>query len=150
MNSPLFVPLRFLGRLLLIVWVSPASVVGLMVGLLGLATGGGVQRVGAVLEFHGGAIAWLLQRGFLVPAAAMTLGHVVVGQTQFDLECCREHELVHVRQYQRWGPFFIPAYLLASLWLWLRGRDPYRDNPFEREAYVHDRCGNGLTDRTKC
>jgi hypothetical protein len=23
----------------------------------------------------------------------------------------------------------------ASLYLWLTGRDPYRDNPFEKEAY---------------
>jgi hypothetical protein len=28
-----------------------------------------------------------------------------------------------------------PAYLLSSLYLWLAGRNPYRDNPFEREAY---------------
>jgi hypothetical protein len=28
-----------------------------------------------------------------------------------------------------------PAYLLCSLALWLAGRRPYRDNPFEREAY---------------
>ena len=45
------------------------------------------------------------------------------------------HEMVHVRQYERWGPFFIPAYLACSLGLWLAGKDAYRDNPFEREAY---------------
>jgi hypothetical protein len=52
------------------------------------------------------------------------------------LDFCRSHELVHVRQYERWGVLFIPAYLLCSLVLWLTGRDPYRDNPFEREAYA--------------
>jgi len=26
-------------------------------------------------------------------------------------------------------------YLLSSLVLWIGGRRPYRDNPFEREAY---------------
>lgn len=31
-----------------------------------------------------------------------------------------------------------PAYLLASLYLWLAGRRPYRNNPFEREAYGDD------------
>jgi hypothetical protein len=41
---------------------------------------------------------------------------------------------VHVRQYERWGPLFVPAYLVSSLVLWLRGRDPYWDNPFEVEA----------------
>jgi hypothetical protein len=30
---------------------------------------------------------------------------------------------------------FIPAYLLTSLYLKVRGRDAYRDNPFEREAF---------------
>ena len=31
---------------------------------------------------------------------------------------------------------FFPLYLGSSLWQWLRGRDPYRDNRFEREAFV--------------
>jgi hypothetical protein len=30
---------------------------------------------------------------------------------------------------------FIPAYVLASLMVLLRGGQAYRDNPFEREAY---------------
>ena len=42
---------------------------------------------------------------------------------------------MHVRQYERWGPLMGPAYLLASLVAWLRGRRPYRDNPFERQAF---------------
>jgi hypothetical protein len=43
-----------------------------------------------------------------------------------------------VKQYERWGPFFIPAYLGSSAWMWLRGRDAYRDNPFEAEAFADD------------
>ena len=43
--------------------------------------------------------------------------------------------MVHVRQFERWGPFMGPAYLLSSLYLWITGGRPYRDNPFEREAY---------------
>ena len=65
----------------------------------------------------------------------MTWGHVILGQTAAALDISREHELVHVRQYERWGPLFIPAYLLCSAVIWLRGGDPYRDNPFERQAY---------------
>jgi hypothetical protein len=65
----------------------------------------------------------------------MTLGHVVLGRTASALDVSREHELVHVRQYERWGPLFIPAYLLCSALIWFRGGDAYRDNPFEREAY---------------
>ena len=42
---------------------------------------------------------------------------------------------MHVRQYSRWGPLFGPAYLICSLVIWLRKGSPYRDNPFEVEAY---------------
>ena len=41
-----------------------------------------------------------------------------------------------MRQYERWGPFFLPAYLLSSLLQLLRGRHPYRENHFERQAYA--------------
>lgn len=68
----------------------------------------------------------------------MTLGHTVVGRTAAVLDLTRRHELVHVRQYERWGPFFIPAYLVCSAWQWFQGRDPYRDNPFEVEAFRED------------
>src|SRR6185436_5147745 len=99
-------------------------------------SGGGGGRVGRVLEFHGGILTRLLPR---VPiaggASAMTLGHCVIARTAHDLERSRNHELVHVRQYEWWGPFFVPAYLSCSIWLWLRGYDAYLDNPFEVEAY---------------
>ena len=51
------------------------------------------------------------------------------------LSSLRAHEQVHVRQYERWGLFFVPAYLVSSLWQLLRGRHIYRDNCFEREAF---------------
>jgi hypothetical protein len=63
------------------------------------------------------------------------LGHVILGQTDASLDISRAHELVHVRQFEVWGPFMGPAYLLCSAWMWLQGARPYRDNPFEREAY---------------
>jgi hypothetical protein len=105
-----------------------------------LATGGRVRLVGRALEFHGGLAAWLLEHAAPGEGGAMaiTLGHVILGRTAAALEIARRHEWVHVGQYERWGPFFIPAYLLASLGLWLIGRDPYRDNPFERAAYGPD------------
>jgi len=43
--------------------------------------------------------------------------------------------MVHVRQFERWGPLMGPAYLGCSLVLWLMRRRPYRDNPFERQAF---------------
>ncbi len=119
-------------------WASPNSLIGLFVGLLGLASGGSGRRIGPTLEFSGGVICWLLQKT-PVRAVAMTLGHVIIGLDPDSLERVRLHEWVHVRQYERWGPFFIPAYLTCSLWFWLRKKDFYRDNPFEVEAYDADR-----------
>ncbi len=116
-------------------WASPWTAVGLTIGVLGLVTGGRVQCRCGVIEFYGGAVAWLLKRAPIHPAA-MTLGHVVLGRHGDLLDACRTHELVHVRQYERWGPLFIPAYLACSGYIWLRGGDAYRDNPFEREAYA--------------
>src|SRR5687768_12247999 len=118
------------------VWASPWTAVGLAAGAVGLATGGRVQRPGVAIEFHGGGVTWLLERwagqGLV---GAMTLGHVVLGRDAACLEFTRAHELVHIRQYERWGPLFVPAYLLCSALIWARGGDAYRDNPFEREAY---------------
>jgi hypothetical protein len=126
---------------LLILWAAaPASLLGLCIGLIGWASGGAMRRRGRILEFHGGWATRLLASLPLGPAgaAAMTLGHVVLGQSAEELDRCRRHEMVHVRQYERWGPLFLPLYAAASAWLWLIGRDPYRDNPFERQAYAEE------------
>jgi hypothetical protein len=105
--------------------------VGLLAGALTLGTGGRVQRRRGALEFHGGFSRWLGERrGF----GAMTLGHVIIGRDAHCLESCREHEQAHVRQVERWGPAFIPAYLMASAWAWARGQHYYLDNWFERDA----------------
>ena len=64
----------------------------------------------------------------------MTLGHVVIGRNACVLELTRAHERVHVRQYECWGPFFLPAYFLASVYAVARHRHPYFDNRFELEA----------------
>jgi hypothetical protein len=105
---------------------------------LGLAIGaalcGRFRLVQGVVEIHGPGVAWVLKR-LWIPAAALTLGHCVLGQSEHSLRLTRQHERVHVRQYERWGPLFVPAYLLAAAWLFATGRDGYRENPFEREAY---------------
>jgi hypothetical protein len=115
-------------------WALPWTAVGLGIGLLALLTGGRMQRRAATFEFFGGAASWLLAR-LPVEPMAMTLGHVILGRTATALNICRQHEMIHVRQYERWGPAFGPAYLLCSFWLWLRGKDAYRDNPFEQQAF---------------
>jgi hypothetical protein len=117
-----------------VIWASPYTLLGLAVGGLALLTGGRAQKRGRAIEFYGGAAAWLLEV-LLGGPAAMTLGHVVLGLGPRALDFARDHEAVHIRQYERWGPLFGPAYILCSLVLWLRGRDAYRDNPFEREAF---------------
>ncbi|MGE4137421.1 MAG: hypothetical protein AB7E98_17055 [Pirellulales bacterium] len=118
------------------IWASPWTLLGLMVGGLALASGGSVRRQRGTLAFTGGAAtAFLRFAPFVRGASAMALGHVILARTAAELDDAYDHELVHVRQYERWGPLFIPAYFAAALWQLLRGRHPYWDNPFEREAY---------------
>ena len=107
------------------------------VGLAALATGGRLRVRSPVVEFYGGLTARLFEH---LPARpmAMTLGHVILGRTAAGLDISHSHELIHVRQYERWGPLFVLAYLLCSLGLWLRGKDAYHENPFERQAYEND------------
>ena len=119
------------------VWAAPWSAIGLAAGAIGVLGGDRLQRRGPTIEFYGDFAASILAKAPLAGgAAAMTLGHVVLGRNAAALDCCRDHERVHVRQYERWGPLFVPAYLAASAVVALRGGDSYRDNPFEREAYA--------------
>jgi hypothetical protein len=68
------------------------------------------------------------------PFVAITLGHVVIGTSEVALDRWRAHEHAHVRQYERWGVFFVAAYPLASCVSRWRGEGWYRGNRFEREA----------------
>jgi hypothetical protein len=123
-------------RLLAVLWASPYTLLGLFLGVVGLCTGGRARIRGRVVEFYGGGVKWLLhQFVFGEGAMAFTLGHTVLGQTDAALDISHQHEIVHVRQFERWGPLMGPAYLGCTLVLWLMGRRPYHDNPFEREAY---------------
>jgi len=124
-------------RVLARVWAFPMTALGLLTLPLAWLSGGRTSVVEGVIEAHGGWITSLLRRWppFSAGAAALTLGHVVLAMSGRDMEACRAHERVHVRQCERWGIFFLPAYLGGSLWAAMRGGDPYRDNPFEREAF---------------
>jgi hypothetical protein len=116
-------------------WASPTTLVGLALALTALRRGR-VLVVGGVLEVSGPLVRWVLTH--LVPlrggATAITLGHVVLGRDVRALDETRAHERVHVRQYERWGPLFVPAYLAAGAWAVMRGGHFYFDNVFEREA----------------
>lgn len=116
-------------------WAAPYTLLGISIGVVGLLTGGRVQRVAGVWEFHGGVIRHGLDCLPLTRVLALTLGHTVLGRDLDALERTRNHERVHVRQFERWGPLMGPAYLGCSMILWIRGRDWYLENPFEIEAY---------------
>lgn len=131
-------PVQMLLRILATIWALPTTLVGLLLLGLAVVTGGRASLVDGVLEAHGGWVRWALAR---MPVgrgggATMTLGHVVLGTSQAALAVTRAHERAHVSQCERWGPFFLPAYAIASLFALMRGADPYRDNRFEREAFA--------------
>ena len=127
-----------MGRSVRYAWAGPTTLIGLGLVLLALRRGR-VQLTDGVIEAHGPAIRQVL--GWMYPrplgVAAITLGHVVLGIDEAALDATRDHQLVHVAQDQRWGPLLVPAYLLSSAWAVLRGRHPYLDNGFEREAWRH-------------
>jgi hypothetical protein len=107
------------------IWAAPGSLIGLLLAPFFKRR----RVVRGVLLCEGAS--WPRRLGWRY--RAITFGHVVLSVDRLD-EATLRHELVHVSQYERWGPFFLPAYLGASLWCLVRGRHHYRDNPFERNA----------------
>lgn len=107
-------------------WAAPMTAAGLLLGAAS-ATRPRVHE-GALLftGVRGLAGRMLRWRGF----AAATLGHVIVAAADEPADRLLHHELVHVRQAERWGPLFAPLYLAGLL------RYGYRRNPFERAAYA--------------
>lgn len=126
-------------RWMIYVWAFPTTMWGLLLAGIIVISGGKAQVNDGVLEICGGATDFCLRRvvGLLLRggASAMTLGHVVLARDYDLLLITRAHERVHVRQCERWGPLFIPAYIVASFWAWVTGRRPYKDNFFERQAF---------------
>jgi hypothetical protein len=107
-----------------------------------LVWGASVCRKAGVLE-----VAWSSPaRRRRLPFDAITLGHVILGRSAEALELLRAHEREHVRQYERWGPVFFLAYPAASLWQWLRGRNPYWFNYFEVQARERSTQASGGPD----
>lgn len=126
-------------RIPVYLWAGTSSLLGLIFVPLALISGGNVRIVTGVLEVSGGLVGrFLKSRLFMLGGAgAMTLGHVVLGQDEAWLASSRNHERVHVRQYERWGMLMIPLYLWSSYAAWLRGGHHYWDNRFEQEAHGH-------------
>ena len=133
-------PLRLHPRLNLaarLLWAAPYSLLGLLVAAPACALGARLRRCDHTLECTGGRLGrWMLRLPNRHHLVALTLGHVILAVDSAALQRLRAHERVHVRQYERWGPFFGPAYALESLWQAGRGHDAYLANRFEREAYA--------------
>lgn len=116
-------------------WAAPATLVGLLVALPALATGARARVIDGVIEITGGGVERLIAA---LPRrcrfCAITFGHLIVCNGECTAAAVRAHEHVHVRQYERLGALFFPLYIASSVVQLLRGRDPYFDNRFEREA----------------
>ncbi|MDQ3954666.1 MAG: DUF4157 domain-containing protein [Actinomycetota bacterium] len=118
-------------RALVRVWAAPWSLVGLVLG----AGFSYRRRTRGILLCWGAGWPAKLGWGY----RAITLGHVVLAVDEPDDRLLR-HELVHVAQFERWGPLMGPAYLVAALRARAKGGHPYRDNRFEVAA----RAGEGI------
>lgn len=129
------------------VWTSPNSVLGLLLGLAGLARGARCVWADGALVFH--RYPW-------GPGGALTLGQVILHTGEsLDVPCLSyaqrargerdpalarirlgDHERAHVLQYLLFGPLFLPLYLLC-------GGISHR-NPFERAADRYAAGGSWL------
>lgn len=126
---------RELVQIAKVIWAIPCSALGLAFAAPLLLLGGKVTHSFGTLEFtfrDSAASCGRLAQSLMF--RAITFGHVILAVTEQDLDRSREHERVHVRQYERWGVAFFGAYLASSIWQLLMNRNPYRDNYFEIQA----------------
>ncbi len=118
-------------------WPAPITLVALPLAALIRVSGGQIRSNREALEAAGGCAPKLLRlMNPWMQIEAITLGHLIIARDDCVADRLRSHELIHVRQYQRWGALFPFAYLASSAWAALRGECPYRGNVFEREAFT--------------
>ena len=123
-------------------WPSPYTLLGLLFFFIPIRGARSLLVHRGTIGVIGPAIERLLVRVPIIGgAAAMTFGHSILAKDRDTFYSTWDHERVHVDQYQRWGLLFVPMYLGVGLWLKIRGKDPYWDNPFEIEAR---RLGDGI------
>jgi hypothetical protein len=134
--------MRGIARWLSYAWAAPATLLGLLLGACAYARATRYRREAGVLEVSGPRVArWLSYPWYGGGQfAAITLGHVVLARSEEAHARCRAHERAHVRQYERWGVFLLPAYLIAGAVAKLRGGDAYHDNYFEVRARAAEEC----------
>ena len=91
------------------VWAAPCTAIGLCLVAPAFLFGATGRVVDGVIEV---ALSAFKSSSFLLealPFNAITFGHVVLATGQTELDRLRGHEQVHVRQYERWGVFFLAA-----------------------------------------
>jgi hypothetical protein len=72
-------------------------------------------------------------RAHAMPVTAQTLGRYVFARGPIS-DHTLAHECEHIRQWDRFGPLFLPLYFGSSTVAMFRGRRPYWDNRFEAAA----------------
>lgn len=134
--------LRALGRGFGILWALPLTLPGLLLTIPILLYRGRlrfVQEPTPAAIVSGPFADFLLAHHPFGAMCAMAIGHVVIAEQQGLTRQILTHELTHVRQAALWGGLFPFAYLAASLWARLRGRDAYWHNVFEIAARKAER-----------
>lgn len=117
------------------IWASPATSLGIFAGFIAVLLGATVNVFRGVLEISlRPRSARVTQALVRLPYAAITLGHVVIAQSEEYQNLLRTHERAHVAQYEKWGLVFFIAYPMESVLQWLQGKHPYLDNRFEVSA----------------
>jgi len=107
-------------------WPAPLTILAIPIGLLYSLR---PRRYGRAIIFerpHRGSICRRKMYAF-------TIGHVIIASGPMP-RFILEHELVHVVQYEHWGPFYPLGWVIGSLVALVRFRKPYSRNPFEAEA----------------
>jgi hypothetical protein len=105
------------------VWTLPNTVLGLLAGALTLQRPRVVE--GALVFDRSARGLTAVMRS--LDRTAMTVGYVIVSSEPVKGTLLR-HEQHHIAQYRRWGPFFIPVYLLLAI------PYGYRRHPMELAA----------------
>ena len=115
-----------------------------LANLLNLSTPAGLvlARAGRARVSPGQRGLWYAE-GYELPfpvAGAFTVGNVIVTPGNIAGLGARAlaHEERHTWQYMACGTFFMPLYLLAMAWSWLRTGDRAARNVFERAAGLAD------------
>ena len=122
-------------KALKMIWTLPNSFIGGVLALVPLLAGGRARiSEGAIEVTYRDSDAGCGRLARRLPFRAIVFGHVILAVTREELATISAHERVHVRQYELWGPLFLPAYAISGARQWLNGRDAYYDNYFEVQA----------------